>query len=296
MAEIPRWSKAVMAGMGRIRISVLGGERTLGALMPTPAEQAREPHEHQSSPTLGARPTDYAREHAECLLIGKLPRMGLANSTMDNLESALPREMLPALQRGVMQTKYRGVGCLKSPFDLALYLQLFSRQTPRTVFEIGTRFGGSALWFADMMDNHGVPANVVTVDIRPPDGFMDPRIQLLEGNASALGDTLTDELLTAAHPWLIVEDSSHLYDDSLAVLRFFHPHLESGDYIVIEDGVVAFMDPDKYAKFECGPTRAVETFLAEHASDYEIDRSLCDHFGTNVTHNPNGWLRRRGPS
>lgn len=208
------------------------------------------------------------------------------------LESDLPRDMIPALQRGVMSSKYRGIGCLKSPFDMVLYLQLFSRQPPRTVFEIGTRFGGSALWFADMMDNHGVAANVITVDVAPPEGFHDPRIRLLSGDAKALGAALDEAALNLPHPWLVVEDSSHMYPESIAVLRFFHPHPQPGDYIVIEDGVVAFMDPAKYGKYECGPTRAVENFVAEHPGEYEVDASLCDHFGHNVTYNPNGWLKK----
>jgi cephalosporin hydroxylase len=211
---------------------------------------------------------------------------------MRALESDLPREMIPALQRGVMHSKYRGIGCLKSPFDMVIYLQLFSRQVPRSIFEIGTRFGGSALWFADMMQSHGVDGSVVTVDISPPEGFEDPRIRMLKGNASALGETLSPELLGAPHPWLVIDDSSHMYEDSLAVLRFFHPHLQPGDYIVIEDGVVAFMDPEKYGKYQSGPTRAVEDFLADHESEYELDTSLCDHFGRNVTYNPNGWLKK----
>ena len=211
---------------------------------------------------------------------------------MRPLESDLPREMMPALQRGVMTSKYRGIGCLKSPFDMVLYLQLFSSQAPRTVIEIGTRFGGSALWFADMMESHGETGNVITVDIAPPEGFADPRIRVLKGAAQALGDVIDEEMLGSPHPWLVVDDSSHMYADSLAVLRFFHPHMQSGDYFVIEDGVVAFMDPAKYGKYEAGPARAVETFVAEEGTGYELDLSLCDHFGRNVTYNPNGWLKR----
>lgn len=211
---------------------------------------------------------------------------------MRQLESDIPREMLPALQYGVMHSQYRGIGCLKSPFDMVLYLQLFSRQAPRTVFEIGTRFGGSALWLADMMDSHGVPANVITVDIKPPEGFDDPRIRLLQGDAKNLGNLLDAYVADAPHPWLVIDDSSHMYDEAIAVLRYFDPHLSSGDYIVIEDGVVAFMDPGKYGKYERGPTRAVEEFMAERGDAYELDVSLCDHFGHNVTYNPNGWLKK----
>ncbi|RZJ89879.1 MAG: cephalosporin hydroxylase, partial [Brevundimonas sp.] len=119
----------------------------------------------------------------------------------------------------------------------------------------------------------------------------DPRITLLKGEAQRLADVLTPEMLALPKPWLIVEDSSHLHDDSLAVLDFFDPHLASGDYIVIEDGVVAFMGP-AYDKYEQGPTRAVDDFLARRGADYVLDDSLCDHFGRNVTYNPNGWLKR----
>ena len=212
---------------------------------------------------------------------------------MRPLETDIPSEFLQSLQRGVMTTQYRGVGCLKSPFDLALYLQLFSREVPRTVFEVGTRFGGSALWFADMMENHGVPARVITVDVEPPSDLADSRIMFLRGDANDLGAALRAEHLAAPHPWLIVEDSSHMYAESTAVLHFFHPHLRSGDYVVIEDGVVAFMDPGKYGKYQNGPTRAVEDFTSAFTGDYELDTGLCDHFGRNVTYNPNSWLRRR---
>lgn len=47
-----------------------------------------------------------------------------------------------------------------------------------------------------------------------------------------------------------------------------------------------------YEAFEDGPNQAVATFLSERPDAYRIDSSLCDHFGYNVTYNPNGWLRR----
>lgn len=181
----------------------------------------------------------------------------------------------------------------QEPFDLALYMQLMSRILPQTVFEVGTRFGGSALWFADMMAAHGVDGNVVSVDIRPPQDFRpDPRIRLIEGDAKALDRVLVGDLLKAPKPWLVVEDGSHRFDDSLAVLRFFDSHLATDDYIVIEDGVVAFLPEEIYGRFESGPTRAVEAFLADNGDKYAIDTALCDHYGMNVTYNPNGWLRR----
>lgn len=189
---------------------------------------------------------------------------------------------------------YRGVPCLKSPFDLALYMLLIQRLGPRTVIEIGTKYGGSALWFADMLSSHGVSqARVISIDNEPIAQLSDPRISFMQGNAQALGDVLGPAVLEPLpRPLLVVEDSSHLYADSLAVLSFFHDHLTTGDYIVIEDGNLSQFSDPLYERFENGPNRAVAAFLARHPSEYAIDDSLCDHFGYNVTYNPNGWLRR----
>jgi cephalosporin hydroxylase len=192
-----------------------------------------------------------------------------------------------------MRSLYRGVRFLKSPLDIGLYLQLLSKLRPRTIIEIGCRFGGSALWFADMMAAHGVTPQVITVDIDPQVPYEDPRIRVLVGDAGDLGACLPADLLASLpRPWLVVEDSSHFYRHSLAVLEFFHPLLQSGDYIIVEDGVVANLPGEHYVQYENGPNRAVADFLARERAQYQLDMELCDFYGRNATYNPNGWLRR----
>jgi cephalosporin hydroxylase len=209
-------------------------------------------------------------------------------------DSEIPGALLDRVQRGTMQTTYRGVPFWKSPFDITLYLQLLGRLSPATVVEIGTKFGGSALWFADMMTAHGVATpRVISVDIEPLAEIDDPRITFLQGDANLLSEVLTEDLLARREgPLLVVEDSSHMYAESTAVLQFFHPVLRGGDYIVVEDGIVAHLSGQHYRRYENGPNRAVADFLALHAGEYEIDTDLCDRFGYNATYNPNGWLRR----
>ncbi len=206
--------------------------------------------------------------------------------------SALSAESLDNIQRGTMGTVYRNVPFFKSPFDIALYLQLLSRLTPLTVFEVGTKYGGSALWFADMLSAQGLDASIVSVDILPLATFEDSRILFLEGDAKKLGYTLTPEILARPHPWLVIEDSSHFYAESIGALEFFHKHLQPGDYIVVEDGVVGQLSGDHYRQYENGPSQAIVEFLARYPDTYVVDTSLCDHFGFNTTYNPNGWLRR----
>jgi len=211
-----------------------------------------------------------------------------------SFESAIPQDLLDTVQAGVFRTRYKGVPFIKSPWDIGIYLQLLGKQRPKTVIEVGAKRGGSALWFADMMAAHGVAApKVLAVDIAPEVNFTDPRITFMTGDANKLGEVLTPELLASClHPVLVVEDSSHHYQESTAVLGFFHDWLKPGDYIVIEDGVVSHFADGRYKQFKDGPNRAVRDFLAAHPGGYELDVELCDHYGRNVTYNPNGYLRR----
>jgi cephalosporin hydroxylase len=208
--------------------------------------------------------------------------------------SNLAGDTLSGIHAGTMATRYKGAGFLKSPFDMALYSQLMERLRPSTVIEIGTYQGGSALWFADMMVIFGLSPRVVSIDIAADVGFVDSRIQFITADALHLGDVMQAAILERLpRPWLVVEDSAHYYETTHAVLDFFHLHLASGDYIVVEDGVVKFLPEPDYRTYQDGPNRALEDFLAANPDAYEIDRGLCDFYGTNVTYNPNGWLRRR---
>jgi len=208
--------------------------------------------------------------------------------------SGMPRKLLDSIQSGVLRNSYRGIPFLKSPFDVCLYMQLISRLKPLTVIEIGTKFGGSALWFADMLTTHGLAGRVVTVDIKPQIKFSDDRIVIREGDARSLDKVFADGFVDSLpHPWLVVEDSAHLFDTTLAVLRFFDQKLAAGDYIVIEDGVLSYFSHARYRRYKNGPNLAVRQFLSANAEKYAIDTELCDHFGYNVTYNPNAWLRRR---
>ncbi len=209
-------------------------------------------------------------------------------------KSALSAPTLDAIQHGALRTVYRGVPCLKDPFDIGLYLQLFSRLRPRSVIEIGTKFGGSALFFADMLTIHGANGRVISVDIESKAEFSDPRITFITGDALDLGRSLpVSLLLSLQRPFLVVEDSSHLVETSTAVLEFFDKWLDPGDYIVVEDGILSQFSCNQSERYQDGPNRAVAAFLARHPGRYEIDKELCDHYGYNATFNPNAWLRRR---
>jgi len=207
--------------------------------------------------------------------------------------SAISFDLHYSIQRGTIGYTYRGVSCVKHPVELALYMLLLWNQKPRTIIEIGTNAGGSALWMADQMSLFGIAGRVVSIDINPPMPIsLRPEITFLCGDANKLAECLSNEFMSSLpRPWLIIEDASHHYEATLAVLRFFDPLMQSGEYIVVEDGNVSDMGDDAHRAG--GPGRAISQFLLETGDRYEIDTSYCDYYGHNVTGNPNGYLRRR---
>ncbi|MBN2340504.1 MAG: class I SAM-dependent methyltransferase [Deltaproteobacteria bacterium] len=209
--------------------------------------------------------------------------------------SSLPSTHLNDIQNGVMKSVYRDVPFFKSPFDIAIYLQLLAKQKTRSVIEIGTKHGGSALWFADMLSAmHKERPTVISVDIDPISRVRDDRITFLRGDAAKLDDVLDDTVIEQLpRPLLVIEDSSHFYEHTLATLKYFHPRLKSGDYIVVEDGIVSQLPHPQYRQYQDGPNRAVIDFLEKHSDAYTLDTALCDFFGHNVTYNPNGFLQKK---
>lgn len=201
--------------------------------------------------------------------------------------SEIPYDLLMKIQQGTMAWRYRGVPALKNPFDLAIYPLLLDRAQPATLIEIGSHAGGSALWFADQRPG----MRVVSIDLQPPQDVSHPNVSFHRGDARRLGDVLTaDVVASLPRPLLVVEDSSHLAGTTAAVLDFFDPVLRPGEYIVIEDGILTAMRAA--AAYDGGPLRAIREFLARGGGRYEIDRSLCDYFGRNMTWNVDGYLRR----
>lgn len=208
--------------------------------------------------------------------------------------TTLPREMLHAIQNASHNYLYRGIPMIKNPFDFQLYPLLVWNVKPRTIIEIGSKNGGSALWLADMLENFGIDGRVYSVDIVRVVNVTHSRITFLEGDGRELQQTFTPEFLASLpRPLLVIEDADHSYQTSKHVLEFFHPVLNKDEYIVIEDGIISDLSND--ATFNSGPHRALKEFLAAHPQEYHIDEEYCDYFGYNLTWNTNGYLKRLTP-
>ena len=185
-------------------------------------------------------------------------------------------------------TYYRGHRILKLPLDLWIYRVLIDELAPSLIIETGTRFGGSALWFADQLEllGHG---QVVTIDIeawstRPKH----PRITYLDGSSTdpAVHARIEALLPTDGGNVMVVLDSDHSRDHVLAELETLSRFVTPGSYLLVEDTNVNGHPvlPD----FGPGPMEAVVEFLTNH-TEFKRDASREMFY---FTMHPQGFLRR----
>lgn len=206
-------------------------------------------------------------------------------------QTTLPRNTMLSIQHASHNYSYRGVPMIKNPFDFALYPLLLWNLKPRTIIEIGSKDGGSALWLGDMLNNFGIDGHIYSIDIVKVTSVEHPRVTYIEGNGRALQEIFTPDFLNSLpRPLLVIEDADHVYETSHHVLEYFHRYLRAGEYIVIEDGIISDLTQDP--GYNSGPHRALKEFLAMHPDEYEIDDSFCDFFGYNLTWCTNGFLKK----
>ncbi|CAN1210487.1 hypothetical protein TUMEXPCC7403_09845 [Tumidithrix helvetica PCC 7403] len=205
--------------------------------------------------------------------------------------TALPSSILNTVQSACFKYAYRGIPMQKNPFDFTLYPLLLWEVKPKTIIEIGSCSGGSAVWFADLLETYGIDAHIYSIDINQVTDVAHPHVTFLGCDQNHLESLLTHEFMQSLpRPLLVVEDGAHFYETTLAVLNFFHPYLQKGEYIVVEDGIISDLGAD--SAYRGGPCLALREFLSAHLSEYVIDRKYCDFFGQNVTWNINGYLRK----
>jgi len=192
------------------------------------------------------------------------------------------------VNEGHHNVTYRGVKAVRCPFDYVIYQMIICEIKPDLIIEIGTRKGGTTLYMADLLDslNHGA---IHTIDITNDAA----EIVRKHGRISFYNQGWENYDLDNASKFekiLIIEDASHIYEDTLGVMKKFHELISVGSYFIIEDGIINELGLEK--EYNGGPLRAISEFI-ESNSNFVIDRSWCDFFGTNATFNVNGYLRRQ---
>jgi cephalosporin hydroxylase len=190
---------------------------------------------------------------------------------------------------------YRGVRTLKNPLDMWNYQEIIAERGIEWVLETGTRHGGSALFFADLLAARGASGFVISVDVdhdslQLPAGGHE-RLRLLKGDSAspATGRAVSALLPAQRGPLFVILDSDHRATHVKAELESFVPLMRTGDYLVVEDTCVNGhpVRPD----FGPGPMEAVLSYLEENPGVLAADTAREEKFG--CTFAPRGYYTKK---
>jgi cephalosporin hydroxylase len=186
--------------------------------------------------------------------------------------------------------KYFGVKCWKLPSDMWLYQEILYEIKPALLIETGTAFGGSALYYAHLMDqlSHG---RVLSIDIQPlqPSYPRHNRIDYFDDHSSTdpqVAVEVKHEAEFYGEPVMVVLDSLHTKEHVCKELDIYAPMVSGGSYLVVEDTNI-FGHP-VFPEHGPGPQEALDEWLPKHP-DFKIDVARSEKFGYSY----HTWLRRR---
>lgn len=156
--------------------------------------------------------------------------------------------------------KWRDIPTYKNVYDLAIYTSLLCDLKPKTLIELGTGYGGSSIWYYDVLKAHGLNTKIITFDIEKPVKYF-PEIQYEELDVSNIDKY---DFSSCEHPWLISEDC-HFHLPHL--LKTFDSLITNEDYLVIEDNTL-------------GKQSILDWFMRDK-DRYMIDTYYTDFYGYN---------------
>jgi cephalosporin hydroxylase len=196
--------------------------------------------------------------------------------------------ILPIIQKRIMEgTTYHGIPTMKNPLDFWVYQEIVWASKPDFIVEIGNLYGGSTLAFAHICDLIG-NGRVLAVDSMHnliSDGVKaHPRISLFTGDACEIFPAV-ETAVPKGSSVMVIDDSLHTYDHTLAVLKSYSDLVSVGNYFIVEDGICHHgLDVGP----QPGPFEAIEAFISTN-EHFIVDRNK-ENFG--ITWNPKGYLKK----
>jgi len=195
---------------------------------------------------------------------------------------------------GEYQTEVNGLRTWKMADDLDRYRRIIADTKPEVIVETGTKFGGSAVWFA----NFGI--DVISIDItgehsaEARHGW--PHLHWL------IGDSLDPAVLSAVADLIdgrramVVLDSEHAAPHVVREIQEYGRFVTPGCYLVVEDGIFDLVDPSlahlggARIPLERGPLRAVELTVAEDVHLWTRDTDI-EQLTSRTYHAGGFWVR-----
>jgi cephalosporin hydroxylase len=181
------------------------------------------------------------------------------------------------------------------PEDLIAYQEIIFNVKPHMIIETGVLHGGTAIFFASMLQICGLNnSRVVGIDIklRPKTKQktnthpLGKKITLLEGSSTSPNIVKKVFELARGKRVIVHLDSHHSYEHVLAELKAYAP---LASYIIVADTGVEDIAPYGGYTKDNNPKVAVREFLKGNPN-FKIDKELLSKLV--MTSHPDGYLKR----
>ena len=191
---------------------------------------------------------------------------------------------------------YLGTPIQKYPTDLIMLHQILMEVRPDYIVETGTHLGGSALFFAHVLEGLGLEdSRVITVDLHKKidDASAHPLwrqyVEFYHGSSTDPGIVAEIQRKVEGKKTLVTLDSNHRAKHVYRELELYSPLVSAGSYLIVEDTLIDGIPLDP--EFGPGPMTALNRFLASGGDQtFEQDRRRDALL---LTQNRGGWLRRK---
>lgn len=187
----------------------------------------------------------------------------------------------------------------KHTSDLRRYQTVITHTQPQVVIETGTRWGGSAQWFAEIAK---VP--VISIDTDAKLGWTAANTDHAHKGITYIKGSSTDPtVVERVHKMvtglrvLISLDSDHHADHVLREISLWAQLCSVGSVMVVEDACFDFWDGDdsrrggRQIPEAGGPLRAIQEYGFERDAGWLRLEQVEGMYG--VSHSPCGWWQRR---
>jgi len=190
------------------------------------------------------------------------------------------------------KTYWFGIPTLQAPTDMWAMQEIITELKPDYIVESGAYLGGSALFFATVLEHVNPEGKVITIDLSDfrrwgYDASEFPvfrkRVEFMRGDSvsPAVIGKIRQEVTGRVMVFL---DSNHRKEHVLKELELYGPLVSVGSYLILHDtnrGPHLFLN-------RFGPFGAVQEFLFKH-TNFELDHTREKFL---LTYSPSGYLKR----
>ncbi len=204
--------------------------------------------------------------------------------------------------RVVYNTVWNGEPCLQFPDDLINFQEIFYNSRPEYIIEIGVAWGGTSLFFMDLLKKFK-SIGYIGVDIFIPKDLKKRLIlkkpkkiqfNLINADSTSQKTIQTISKIIGNKKAMIIIDAHHTEESVLRELNVYSKFLKKGQYLICCDTILSYIGKNSVDDRPWGktnnPLTALKKFLKKNKS-FEIDKYYSNK--PLISNNFNGIIKKK---